>query len=400
MARSICMHPVFQNGFRPFFLGGSVFAGLVIPIWSALFTDLLAVSPASNPMNWHGHEMVFGFFGAILGGFLLTAMPNWTGRAPLSGGGLLGLFVAWIGGRIAMTAYLLGDPSASALGFYVAGADLLYPVMLAVYAASQVAQAKAIHNLPVVFMVGLFGFADFLFHFAPMTGLDRLFGPHLALAVAAMLIALIGGRIVPSFTRNWLAPRSSVTVPEGFALIDKLALGVTFAGLAMWVFAPDRDYTGILLALAAVAGLLRLLRWHGWRTGAEPLVAILHIGYLWLVAALAALSVNSLFPGILPGATALHVLTAGAVGVMIMAVMTRASRGHTGHPLHADGMTVFIYGLVNAGALIRVLSPWLPLDYATSAAIGGLVWSAGFLLFAVTYGPWLLAPSVLPHKFV
>ena len=344
-------------------------------------------------MDWHAHEMVFGFFGAILGGFLLTAMPNWTGSPALSGDKLLGLFLTWVGGRIAMLAFLLGDPSVPVVAFGVAVADLAYPVLLVIYAANQVAAAKAIHNLPVVIMVGLFGMANVLFHIAPVTRLDRLFGPHLALAVAAILIALIGGRIIPSFTRNWLVARSNPVLPADFSLVDKIALILVVVGMVAWVFAPDSVYTGLVLGLAAVWGLVRLWRWRGLQTCSEPLLLILHIGYLWFVASLAALSLNILLPGMLPGATALHVLTAGGIGVMILAVMTRVVRGHTGRPLTADRTAVAIYLLVNGGAVIRILAPWLPPDYATVAAIGGLLWSAAFLLFAYTYGPWLFRPK-------
>jgi len=384
---------LFLNGFRPFFLGGSVFAGLAIPLWIAVFSDLISVGSSASPMDWHAHEMVFGFFGAILGGFLLTAMPNWTGSPALSGDKLLGLFLTWVGGRIAMLAFLLGDPSVPVVAFGVAVADLAYPVLLVIYAANQVAAAKAIHNLPVVIMVGLFGMANVLFHIAPVTRLDRLFGPHLALAVAAILIALIGGRIIPSFTRNWLVARSNPVLPADFSLVDKIALILVVVGMVAWVFAPDSVYTGLVLGLAAVWGLVRLWRWRGLQTCSEPLLLILHIGYLWFVASLAALSLNILLPGMLPGATALHVLTAGGIGVMILAVMTRVVRGHTGRPLTADRTAVAIYLLVNGGAVIRILAPWLPPDYATVAAIGGLLWSAAFLLFAYTYGPWLFRPK-------
>ncbi len=392
MISTFARSALFHNGFRPFFLGGSVFAVLAILAWILIFSDWITVPAGANPMDWHAHEMTFGFFGAILGGFLLTAMPNWTGRPPLSGDNLMGLFVIWMAGRVAMTAYLLGDPSASSAGIEVAIVDLLYPILLLIYAATQVIHAKAIHNLPIIIMIGLFAVANLLFHIAPYTSFDHRLGPHLGLAVAAMLIALIGGSIIPNFTRNWLASRSPAIVPAEFDLFDKAALLETAGAIIGWAFVPDHPVTGLLLAVASVLGLIRLARWQGLKTTAEPLVLILHVGYLWLTLALAALAINALFPSALPGASALHVLTAGAMGVMMLAVMTRATRGHTGKPLLADRATVIIYVLVNVGALLRVAAPFLPLEYAVGAGLAGAVWAAAWLMFVVNYGPWLISP--------
>ena len=333
---------LFQNGFRPFFLGGAVFAVLAIGLWIAVFSDLVSVSASASPMDWHAHEMVFGFFRRHFGRISVDRHPQLDRQPPLSGDGLLGLFAAWVAGRMVMLSFLLSDPSVAATAFTVAVVDLLYPILLLGYAAGQVVHAKAIHNLPVVVMVGLFGIANVLFHIAPLTGFDRRLGPHLGLAVAAILIALIGGRIIPTFTRNWLTARSSPVLPAEFSIVDKIALVLAVAGVLSWAFAPDASYSGFLLALASAAALIRLLRWKGGLTTAEPLVFILHVGYFWLAAALAALAVNALYPSVFPGATALHVLTAGSMGVMILAVMTRASRGHTGRPLIADRGTVAI----------------------------------------------------------
>ena len=392
MMSSLSKSALFQNGFRPFFLGGSVFAGLAILVWVAVFSDWISVPATASPMDWHAHEMTFGFFGAILGGFLLTAMPNWTGRPALSGDKLMLLFVIWVLGRIAMVAYLLGNPADPLVMAVVGFVDLLYPILLLIYAATQVIHAKAIHNLPVIVMIGLFTVANVLFHSAPYSSFDHRLGPHLGLAVAGMLIALIGGRIIPNFTRNWLASRSPENIPAEFDLFDKITLVETTIAIVCWAFIPDQPATGVLLASASLLGLIRLSRWRGIHTSAEPLVLILHVGYLWLVLSMAALATNSLMPSLMPGASALHVLTTGAMGVMMIAVMTRASRGHTGQPLMADRTTVLIYVLVNVGAVLRVSAPFLPLDYATAAALGGVAWASAWLIFAYTYGPWLIKP--------
>ena len=387
-------HPLFHNGFRPFFLGGALFAALAIPVWAAMFSGLLPVDHLYSPMDWHAHEMVFGFFGSILGGFLLTAIPSWTNRPALSGERLRLLFLVWLSGRVMMAVYVVGNPDLMPVAVGVAMVDLLYPVLLTVFAAQQVVHAKAIHNLPVVFMVGLFGVADLLFHLAPYVGAQRMIGPHLGLAVAGVLVALIGGRVIPNFTRNWLSMKSQVAAPVQRAKFDMGVVAVTAVALVSWIFAPQSAVVGVLLALASLGAMIRLAGWRGLHTFAEPLVLILHIGYVWLVAALAALSVSALVPNLLPGVTALHVLTTGAMGVMVVAIMTRATRGHTGRPLHADGTTKLIYVLVNVGAVLRVAAPFLPMDYASAAGLGGILWAAAFLVFAVTYGPWLVKPRL------
>ena len=387
-------HPVFHNGFRPFFLGGAVFAAASIALWVAVITGLLSSVALSNPLDWHAHEMVFGFFGAILGGFLLTAMPSWSNQPPITGARLRFLFLTWVAGRLFMLMFLFSNPDVFALALGIALVDLLYPVLLVIYAIGQVSKAPAIHNFPVVFMVGLLAVADLLFHLAPLIGILRSRGPYLGLVVATILMALIGGRVIPNFTRNWLQQHKSPLVPAEFGKFDMIAVGAALMGMVGWLVLPDYMGTGIVLAVASVLGLVRLSRWHGIHTWAQPLVLILHVGYLWLVAGLAALSVSVLMPNILPTATALHVLTTGAIGTMVLAIMTRATRGHTGRPLLADGVTVLIYVLVNLGAILRVTAPFLPLDYSLAIGLSGLVWGSAFIVFAIAYGPWLVKPRI------
>jgi uncharacterized protein involved in response to NO len=219
---------------------------------------------------------------------------------------------------------------------------------------------------------------------------DPLLGAHLALAVAATLIALIGGRVTPSFTRNWLAKEKGSPFPAPFGTVDKAAVALTLVSMLAWAFLPEEVASGVLLLAAGVAQALRLARWQGQRTLAEPLVTILHLGYLWLVLALFALGASVLVPEWMPPSPALHALTAGAVGTMTLAVMTRATLGHTGRPLTADTATRIIYALAILGAAVRVAAGWLPTDYAETAGIGGAIWAAAFLLFAIKYGPYLL----------
>ncbi|MGL4543906.1 MAG: NnrS family protein, partial [Polymorphobacter sp.] len=210
-----------------------------------------------------------------------------------------------------------------------------------------------------------------------------------ALAAVTVLMGFIGGRIIPSFTTNWMKQHKLHPEPTPYNRFDLLVLVATAGAMAAWVGWPDAAATGAMLAATAALQLRRLARWQGWRTAGEPLVLILHIAYGWLVVALAVLAANVFVPGLFAGASALHALTAGAIGQLTLAVMTRASLGHVGRPLTADRATVAIYALVFAGAALRLVLPFTPLDYALGASIAGTVWAAGFLLFAVHYGPML-----------
>lgn len=211
---------------------------------------------------------------------------------------------------------------------------------------------------------------------------------RLALGVIAMLLSLIGGRIVPSFTRNWLVKNGETHLPASFGLLDKAALATTAVGAAGWVFFPDALPTGAVLMAAGALAMLRLSRWQGYRTRREAIVLILHIGYAWLDVSLALLGASIVFAA-LPESAALHALTAGAIGTMTLAVMTRASLGHTGRDIVADRTVKAIYVAVTLGALLRVAAPMTGEWYAHVLACGGALWSAAFLLFAVRYAPIL-----------
>jgi uncharacterized protein involved in response to NO len=245
--------------------------------------------------------------------------------------------------------------------------------------------------LQVIGLVTLFALANLLFHLATWRpGLEG-YGERLALGVAALLIGLIGGRIVPSFTRNWLVRAGAAPLPRPFARFDKTVLVLTAIALAAWIVMPQTQLTGIGLLAAGGLHLLRLGRWRGTRAALEPIVFILHLGYLWLAVSLFLLGLAAL--ALIEASSALHALTAGAIGTMTLAVMTRASLGHTGRKIRADGVTLAIYALVTAGALLRVAATLFPQAYLSVMAAGGIMWSAAFALFACVYAPVLLTPA-------
>jgi uncharacterized protein involved in response to NO len=378
----------FSFAFRPFFFCGALFAGIAIPVWAALFTGRLVATAADfDPMRWHAHEMLFGYLGAVIGGFLLTAIPNWTGRLPVAGTPLAGLLALWLLGRIGAVLLALGAIG-PAVGIVL---ELLYWLALSGTAFREVIAGNNKRNLPVVAMIAAFALADIVSFLPDWSETDPMLGARLAIALAATLISLIGGRITPSFTRNWLAKEKGEPFPAPFGRIDKAAVALTLIAMLAWAFRPDRDWAGGLLLAAACVQAVRLARWQGQRTFKEPLVVILHLGYLWLVAALALLGVSAIAPTLIATSPALHAMTAGAVGAMTLAVMTRASLGHTGRALAADLGTRAIYALAMLGALLRVAAPWLPTDYAETVGLAGLLWASAFLLFAVKYGPYLFS---------
>ena len=369
---------LFSMGFRPFFLAAGLWGSLAVPLWIASYCGWL---PGVD-RDWHVHEMLFGYLASVIAGFLLTAIPNWTGRLPVTGTPLILLISLWCIGRIAMLAAPQSPPAAFL--------DSLFLVALAGVVAREVIAGKNARNLPVCIIIGLFALANVFTHLRLVDANLATLGERGALALVAMLLALIGGRITPSFTRNWLAKRQSARMPAPAGRFDTIVLAVSAASLLSWVAFPEHGVVGALLMLAGLLNVLRLLRWRGWLTGSEPLVLILHTGYAWLAAALLLLGAHGLAPDMIARTAGVHALTAGAFGVMTLAVMTRATRGHTGRPLTADVATRVVYGLVNVGAILRASAPFFPAFYAPLLIAAALFWSGAFLVFTVRYAPLLL----------
>ena len=339
-----------------------------------------------DPLAWHIHEMLFGFVMAAVAGFLLTAIPNWTRQPPVSGGLLALLAGLWLLGRIFCSV------SALVPSWLAVAADLSFPVALVGVVTREIVAGRNWRNLPMVAPVTVLGIANLLMHLeADGVAVPPGLGWRLGLAAVIVLISVVAGRIVPSFTRNWLAKRRASGLPAVHGWIDQVALGVLHAGLFGWTFLSTFRPIGVLLLLGAVLNLWRLLRWRGSATVAEPLLLILHVGYAWLVLGVALLGLTMLDAEI-PQSAAIHTLTAGAVGTMILAVMTRVTRGHTGRDLSADRATSLIYILVTLAAIVRVATAFdmahpMPLLIASAC-----LWIAGFGLFALCYGPMLLGP--------
>ena len=369
---------LFSYGFRPFFLLGAIYAGAMIPLWLAVFEGSLELPTAFAPRDWHVHEMLFGFVAAIVGGFLLTAVPNWTGRLPLQGPPLAALVASWLAGRIAvMFSASIGWAPACAV-------DAAFLALLATAAAREIIAGRKWSNLPVVAIISLFGATNIAFHIEAHVGGVAEYSTRFAIALVITLVSLIGGRIVPSFTRNWLARQRPGRMPAPFGRFDGIVIASSTIALLFWIVAPASVASGILLMAAAALHLVRLARWAGYRTASDRLVLILHLAYAfipagYLLAGLAAFD-------IVPASAGIHAWTGGAIGAMTMAVMTRATLGHTGRLLHASATTQCLYAAVIAAAVMRVCASIEPAHMQILLAIAGLGWAFAFLGFATLYG--------------
>lgn len=373
-------------GFRPFFLLSAIWAALAVPIWVAAFTLGDGTIGGVDGRQWHTHQMLFGYGAGVIAGFLLTAVPNWTGRLPVSGAPLAGLAGLWLLGRVA------GFLPASA-GLAATTADVAFLVVFAAVIWREIVAAKNRRNLPVAVMVTLLACANLAFH---ASSLWPGAGPHaerVAVAVITALIAFIGGRIIPSFTQNWVMPRG-LARPAPFAMFDRVALVVTVVALALWAASPQGAAAGLALIAAGLLNLVRLARWRGWQTWPESMVWILHLGFAWLPIGFLLLGGAALAPGTFPFSAGVHALTAGGIGVMTLAVMTRATRGHTGRPRTSDRATTTIYLLVTAAAAVRAAAPFLADVMPFLLGVSTVLWVFAFAGFAAIYGPMLLRKSL------
>lgn len=381
--------PLFGFGFRIFFLLAASFSAVAVPLWvTAMLAGGDGLADAIT-RDWHVHEMLFGYTGAVIAGYMTIAGANWTGRFPVAGRPVICLAAVWVAGRIAM---VLAHPD-SLPALVVDGAFLC--LFAAALWREQLAARNGRNLIPAVVVTLLAG-ANIAFH---MRGLWPGLGPsseRAALGLVALLIAVMGGRLVPSFTRNWLARRGQGPEPAPYDRLDAGGAVLVAIGLLAWQVLSTHALSGFLLVSAGLATLGRLARWRGWATRAEPLVAVLHLGYLWLAAGLALLGLSILLPASVPHASAVHALSAGAIGTMTLAMMTRTTLSHTGRARRADMATVLIHVFVGMAALTRVSAPFLIAVHLELFILSAVFWSLAFGLFALVYGPMLVAPFRRP----
>ncbi len=385
------MQTFLSYAFRPFFLAMAVFACVAVAIWVFV---LRGMGPDVLPVNavyWHGHEMLVGFVMAAVAGFTLTAVATWTGRPPV-GGALLGLLLlCWLAGRFAMA--FAGVLPAT----LVAGIDMLFPLLLMLLLGREVIAGGSRRNMPVVLILLLLALFNGIYHagrlgWLPVALDAERIGLYLLTHLLLMLITVIGGRIVPAFTTNWLRARGEKRLPVVNESVERAVVLATLLTGLYAVFLPLSPFTGMLALVAGMVHLLRLARWRSLATTREPLLLMLHLAYAWLPAGYL-LTAASLLGTDIPATAALHGLTIGAIAFMILAVTTRVALAHTGRPLHAARLTVLAYALLLLTAFVRVASPLGP-AYLAWIDVTATGWLLSFGIFLRVYTPILLGPRV------
>ena len=373
---------IFSYGFRPFFFGAGLWAMVAMMLWIASLTLGLDLWGDYGAVHWHAHELLFGFSPAVLAGFLLTAVPNWTGRLPVSGRPLIVLFGVWCLGRIAMLLPLAIGPVPSMV------MDSIFLPFLLFICAREIVAGKKWKDLKVLIVLAVLSAANMFFHAEVLLAGHPDISVRLAISAYVGMVMLIGGRIVPSFTRNWLNKAGRTQFPAPYALFDSFAIGLSILALASWVVLPDHPNTAIAAFVAFLVQIARLSRWKGLSAFPEKLLFVMHAAYFFVPLGFASISLAAI--GRIDQVSALHVLTVGTIALMMLAVMTRATRGHTGRVLAASAMTVASFGCLMMSAILRPLAGWFPEFSQGLFSASGSLWIAAFALFLVEYGPMLL----------
>ncbi|MDR3496320.1 MAG: NnrS family protein [Ancalomicrobiaceae bacterium] len=374
---------LWSRGFRPFFLAAGLWALAAIAVWPFVFTGAIALPTQFSAIDWHVHEMLFGYGPAVIAGFLLTAVPNWTGRLPVAGYPLMALAAVWAIGRIAVLV-------SADIGWVAAAiADCAFLVGLAALIAREVVSGNNGRNLKVVGVILVLAGANVGFHVEAHVFGTATIAVRAGLAGIVFLVLLIGGRIVPSFTHNWLARQSVVARPVPFGRADGVVMVISGLALVLWILAAYRFVAGPMLILAGIGNLWRLSRWQGLRTFADRLVLVLHAGFLLAALGFLFAGVETLRPDLVTQAAAAHVWAIGGIGTMTLAMVTRVTLGHSGRALVASPGTQAIYAAVIVAAVARVAMEFLP-DYLLPLLyLAAFAWVAAFAGYLWIYAPIL-----------
>jgi uncharacterized protein involved in response to NO len=368
---------LFDLGFRPFYLLAALLATLSVPVWVAQWHGALPQMSTLSAVAWHAHEMVFGFAAAVITGFLFTAARNWTGLPTPTGPGLAALAALWVAGRVTM---LTGPGPLAAI---VDGAFLPLVALSLWFPLRR----SGNRNLFFVGLLLLFALANLMFHMARLgvLPLAPTLPAHGALFLVVVIVAVMSGRVTPSFTRNAIR---SARIRRNSAL-DAAAIGTLAATLIAQLSGVPASLLAPLALVAAALHLVRLARWDPWSTRRSPILWILHVSYTWIPIGLLLLALTTLGLGIVP-ALFIHALGVGAVGGTIIGMITRTARGHSGHSLQVGRAETIAYLLVHIGAAIRVFGPLVaPAHYGLLLVAAGTAWSTAFLIYLIVYWPML-----------
>lgn len=372
--------PLLRLGFRPFYLAGALVACVSLPVWMAAFLGAVRLDMAVSPFLWHAHEMLFGFAVTVIVGFLLTAVKAWTGHPTPRGAVLGALALLWLAARIA---------AFTAPYAVYAVLDMLLIPVVALLLLRVLLQADNRRNLPLVGILFLLALANAMFHLSAlgMVQVNPVQPLYAALALVVMVECVIAGRVVPFFTSS-ATPGLKIQMPQRQ---EMATLAMTALALLLWVFAPAGlgSVAGAALALAAVLQVARIVHWQPKVTLDRPILWILHLAYAWIPLGLALLALAQW--GWVPTSAGVHALAVGATGGLVIGMLTRTARGHTGRPLQASRAEVLAYALVMAAAVLRVLVPLASAQwYATSVVLAAAAWTVAFGIYLVVFTPWLL----------
>lgn len=378
--------PLLRLGFRPFFLSGAVFSIIAITLWLLMYKGTVDLSPFGGGYWWHIHEMIFGFASAIIAGFLLTAVQNWTGVRGVQGPALLALFLLWLAGRVVLLfPNLLGELLTTLI-------DLSFLPTVAIILAKPILAIKQYRNLFFVPLLALFTIANLEMHLSvyyPQT-FTVTYAGYAGVMLVTFLMSVMAGRVVPMFTANGTKTAKAVQL----LWLDKLTNGSLAIAMLSLLLEPVVGFSalffGALLIIAGIFQTMRWLRWRPWITLNVPLLWSIHGAMKFISFGLVILGLSYLIPEI-PSNHAWHLLTIGGMGGLILAMISRVSLGHTGRPLQPPKAMTAAYILISLAALVRVFGPWgLPEKTLLFIDISGTFWLAAFAIFVITYGPMLM----------
>ena len=379
--------PLFGYGFRPFFLAAALAAVALVSWWAGSLTLGVPLPGAWPASLWHAHEMLFGFIAAALAGFLLTAVPSWTSERGFAGWPLVLLAGVWLLGR-----FFVATAAHWPLAVY-ATADLAFLPALAAFLLPPLVRSRN-RNTRLLLVLAALCTVNATFYWAlahANPGLARS-AQVAGVNLVVLLVTVIGGRIVPAFTSSALKQQGRDSTLRTTPVVSAAAVSAMVGVLIIDLLLPQSHLAGLVALVAAVAQAARLGQWQSFRTLRLPIVWILHLAYAWLPVGLA-LKALALLTGWGTLLSWMHALTIGAAATMILAVMTRASLGHTGRALIVNPTIVLAYVLLTAAAVVRVLGPGTSLlPYGQVITLAAVLWTVAFALFLFVYVPILVSP--------
>ena len=375
-----------SKGFRPFFLMAAAFAVLILPLWMLALLGVLDPGHYLEATYWHAHEMVFGFSVAVISGFLLTAVANWTKRETLRGAPLLGLSGLWLAGRAAITGAQFLP------GWLPAATDLAFLPALIVILARPLAAAKSWRNFVIVGILAALAAANLTIHLDALGILPgwRRRGSLVAVDIVVLVILVIAGRVFPMFTRNATGVKTIRSVPA----LDALAVMAMAVLVVLDAAFPQVALTALVAGVAGIFAAVRTVRWGAHHARKDPLLWILHVGYAWIPLGLLLRGLSAISSAV-PASLATHALTVGAIGALTLGMMARVTLGHTGRLLVASGWIVAGFALITLAAVVRVVAPILAPAYSRAAVfVSGTLWSGAFGSYLAAFAPILVSSRV------